>query len=105
VRRGELVALVWKHVDLVSGLLTIRRNLVRRNGTTILKDTKTHQMRALVGAATVPTWRLRSAPGKSGGRHGGDLQPVHCRRDRTKTPVEQGGTRGLGPSLPSRVQA
>jgi integrase len=46
-RRGELVALAWEHVDLVSGLLTIRRNLVRRNGTTILKDTKTHQMRVI----------------------------------------------------------
>ncbi len=46
-RRGELGALAWEHVDLVSGLLTIRHNLVRRNGTTILKDTKTHQMRVI----------------------------------------------------------
>ncbi|MDQ3763525.1 MAG: site-specific integrase [Actinomycetota bacterium] len=46
-RRGELVALAWEHVDLVSGLLTIRRSLVRRNGKTILKDTKTHQMRVI----------------------------------------------------------
>ncbi len=28
-------------------MLTIRRNLVRRNGKTILKDTKTHQMRVI----------------------------------------------------------
>jgi integrase len=46
-RRGELVGLAWEHADLVSGLLTIRRSLVRRNGTTILKDTKTHQMRVI----------------------------------------------------------
>lgn len=46
-RHGELVALAWEHLDLVSGLLTIRRNLVRRNSTTILKDTKTHQMRVI----------------------------------------------------------
>jgi integrase len=46
-RRGELVALAWEHVDLISGLLTIRRNLVRRNGRTVLKDTKTHQMRVI----------------------------------------------------------
>ncbi|MBV8542396.1 MAG: hypothetical protein JO115_24410 [Pseudonocardiales bacterium] len=45
-RRGELVGLAWEHVDLVSGLLTIRRSLVRRNGKTILKDTKT-QMRVI----------------------------------------------------------
>jgi integrase len=46
-RRGELVGLAWEHADLVSGSLTIRRSLVRRNGTTILKDTKTHQMRVI----------------------------------------------------------
>ncbi|MGQ0777252.1 MAG: hypothetical protein ACT4NY_23030 [Pseudonocardiales bacterium] len=44
-RRGELVGLAWEHLDLGSSLLTIRRSLVRRNGKTILKDTKTHQMR------------------------------------------------------------
>ena len=46
-RRGELCALTWEHVDLISGLLTIRRNLVRRNGETLVKDTKTHQMRII----------------------------------------------------------
>jgi integrase len=46
-RRGELVGLAWEHADLISGLLTIRRSLVRRNCTTILKDTKTHQMRVI----------------------------------------------------------
>lgn len=45
VRRGELLGLAWEHLDLTSGLLTIRRNLVRQNGKTITKDTKTHQMR------------------------------------------------------------
>lgn len=46
-RRGELVGLAWEHLDLISSLLTIRRSLVRRNGKTILKDTKTHQMRVI----------------------------------------------------------
>ena len=46
-RRGELVGLAWEHVDLVSGLLTIRRSLVRHSGKTILKHTKTHQMRMI----------------------------------------------------------
>ncbi|MGH3533502.1 MAG: tyrosine-type recombinase/integrase [Pseudonocardiaceae bacterium] len=44
-RRGELLGLAWAHLDLSAGLLTIRRNLVRQNGKTVLKDTKTHQMR------------------------------------------------------------
>ncbi|MGH3935750.1 MAG: tyrosine-type recombinase/integrase, partial [Pseudonocardiaceae bacterium] len=46
-RRGELVGLAWEHVDLVSGLLTIRRSLRHRDGKTIIKDTKTHQMRVI----------------------------------------------------------
>jgi integrase len=44
-RRGELLALIWDDVDLVAGTLTIRRGLVRHNGKTFVKDTKTHQMR------------------------------------------------------------
>lgn len=44
-RRGELLGLAWEHIDLSAGLLTIRRNLVRQNGKTIIRDTKTHQMR------------------------------------------------------------
>jgi integrase len=44
-RRGEMLGLAWEHVDLTAGLLTIRRNLVREGGKTIIKDTKTHQMR------------------------------------------------------------
>lgn len=40
-----MLGLAWEHLDLTSGLLTIRRNLVRQNGKTITKDTKTHQMR------------------------------------------------------------
>lgn len=44
-RRGELLGLAWEHIDLPAGLLTIRRNLVRQKGKTVIKDTKTHQMR------------------------------------------------------------
>jgi integrase len=44
-RRGELLGLAWEHLDLSAALLTIRRNLVRQNGQTVVKDTKTHQMR------------------------------------------------------------
>jgi integrase len=44
-RRGELLGLAWEHLDLSAALLTIRRNLVRQNGQTVIKATKTHQMR------------------------------------------------------------
>jgi integrase len=46
-RRGELLGLAWEHLDLPTGLLTIRRNLVRQNGQIVLKETKTHQMRVV----------------------------------------------------------
>ncbi len=42
-RRGELLGLAWEHLDLSAGLLTIRRNLVRQNGMTVIKDTKTRR--------------------------------------------------------------
>ncbi len=52
-RRGELLALRWDDVDLIAGVLTIRRSLTERNGQTVTKDTKTHQMRRiLLGTAT-----------------------------------------------------
>lgn len=45
MRDAELLGLTWAHFDLSAGLLTIRRNLVRQNGMTVIKDTKTHRMR------------------------------------------------------------
>jgi len=47
LRRAELLALRWHHVDLTAGMLTIRRNYVRSRGRAIEKDTKTHQMRRI----------------------------------------------------------
>lgn len=46
-RRGELLALVWDDLELVTDVLTIRRNMISHNGQTIVKDTKTHQMRRI----------------------------------------------------------
>jgi integrase len=46
-RRGELIALQWNDLDLASATLNIRRGLVRRDGQTIIRDTKTHQMRRI----------------------------------------------------------
>ncbi|MGH3864697.1 MAG: tyrosine-type recombinase/integrase [Pseudonocardiaceae bacterium] len=44
-RRGELCALRWKHVDLVNGMLTLRRSIAQNGTATEEKDTKTHQRR------------------------------------------------------------
>jgi integrase len=46
-RRGELLALRWRHVDLENGVLTILHNYVRAGGEGYDKDTKSHQMRRL----------------------------------------------------------
>jgi integrase len=46
-RRGELLALTWEDVDLVGSVLTIRHGLVAHDGQTIVKQTKTHQVRRL----------------------------------------------------------
>lgn len=47
LRRAELLALRWQHVDLESGTLFVRRNHVRVTGRNIEKDTKTHRARRL----------------------------------------------------------
>lgn len=44
-RRGELCALRWKHVDLTTGLLTLRRAIAQDGVKVEEKDTKTHQRR------------------------------------------------------------
>lgn len=44
-RRGELCALGWEHVDLVNGVLTLRRSIAQNGAETEEKDTKTHQRR------------------------------------------------------------
>ncbi|HSV65731.1 MAG TPA: hypothetical protein VLJ59_07475 [Mycobacteriales bacterium] len=54
--RGELLALRWHDddVDLVGGMLEVRRNYVWLAGRGIEKDTKTHQMRRIaLDTATV----------------------------------------------------
>ncbi|MCY7341406.1 MAG: site-specific integrase [Pseudonocardia sp.] len=58
LRRAELLALRWSDVDLDGGMLTVRRNYVRVNRTSIEKDTKTHQMRRLaLDPATIEVLR------------------------------------------------
>jgi integrase len=58
VRRGELLALRWRDVDLDAGTVEIRRAYFARKGQKIEKDTKTHQMRrAALDDATVEVVR------------------------------------------------
>jgi integrase len=52
MRRGELLALRWSHVDLAAGVLCISRNYIRVPGHSIDKDTKTHQVRRIALDAT-----------------------------------------------------
>jgi integrase len=47
MRRGEVAALTWGDVDLDEGMVTIRRNFIKRNRIEQIKATKTHQMRRL----------------------------------------------------------
>ena len=47
MRRAEVLALRWAHVDLLSGMMTVRRNYMRSRGRATDKDTKTHQMRRI----------------------------------------------------------
>lgn len=47
MRRGEVLALRWRHVHFERQLLEIHRNYVQRQGRKIEKDTKTHQMRRI----------------------------------------------------------
>jgi integrase len=47
MRRAELLALRWRDVDLLAGVLDIRRGYVWVRGRGVQKDTKTHQMRRI----------------------------------------------------------
>ena len=47
MRRSELAALRWRHVDLERGILELRAGYVVVGGVGVHKDTKTHQMRRI----------------------------------------------------------
>jgi integrase len=47
MRRSELAALRWRHVDLQRGVLELRAGYVVVGGIGVHKDTKTHQMRRI----------------------------------------------------------
>lgn len=47
LRRGELCAIRWSHLDLERGTVTISRSIANYDGVLVEKDTKTHQKRRL----------------------------------------------------------
>lgn len=47
MRRGEVCALKWEHVDFDAGVITIRSSIAQRGRKAWEKDTKTHQQRRI----------------------------------------------------------
>lgn len=47
MRRGEVCALRWAHIDLDTATVEVRSAYVLRRGVGRMKDTKTHQMRRI----------------------------------------------------------
>ncbi len=90
-RRGELVALRWSDVDLVSGVVHIRRSLFGSRDGLVEKDTKTHQARLVALDATTvdlltehrrvrPSWP-RTAPWSTPPRRCGTAGSPQRRHD------------------------
>lgn len=61
-RRGEMVALRWRNVDLERGTLSVERGIVTVKGELIEQSTKTHQSRRVtLDSSTVATLREHKA--------------------------------------------
>lgn len=64
-RRGELVALTWKDIDLERGIITISKSAYAYKGQTGVKDTKTHKSRVVkiptVCINLLEEWRIEQA--------------------------------------------
>lgn len=61
-RRGELAGLRWTDIDAATGGLLIERSVAQIGGTTVVKDTKTHQARRIaLDGATVKLLELQRA--------------------------------------------
>lgn len=59
MRRGEIAALDWPHVDLDAATLTVVRSLEQTKGTLTFKTTKTAKGRRLIALQTVAVDALR----------------------------------------------
>jgi integrase len=47
LRRGELCAIRWRHVNLLDGVLSLEKSISQRGSRTWEKETKTHQQRRI----------------------------------------------------------
>ncbi len=79
-RRGELLALRWRDVDLVAGTVTIRASLSDAKSGVVEKGTKTDRVRvvALAVTAVEALRRQRVLQGQDHLALGGELQPNGC---------------------------
>ena len=80
MRRSELAALRWRHVDLDRAVIELRSGYVVVSGTGVHKDTKTHQMRRItLDPETVALLMLPAERAAADGPYLG-LDPVHLAR-------------------------
>lgn len=78
LRRGELLALRWHHVDFQTGCLTVEENLVTVNNQTITKAPKTQSGRREI---QIPGTLLRLLKDTKAERHAGQSDYIVCQED------------------------
>ena len=78
LRRGELLALRWHHVDFQTGCLTVEENLVTVNNQTITKAPKTQSGRREI---QIPGTLLRLLKDTKAERHAGQNDYIVCQED------------------------
>ena len=78
LRRGELLALRWHHVDFQTGCLTVEENLVTVNNQTITKAPKTQSGRREI---QIPGTLLRLLKNTKAERHAGQNDYIVCQED------------------------
>ena len=78
LRRGELLALRWHHVNFQTGCLTVEENLVTVNNQTITKAPKTQSGRREI---QIPGTLLRLLKDTKAERHAGQNDYIVCQED------------------------
>lgn len=78
LRRGELLALRWHHVNFQTGCLTVEENLVTVNNQTITKAPKTQSGRREI---QIPGTLLRLLKNTKAERHAGQNDYIVCQED------------------------
>lgn len=78
LRRGELLALKWHHIDFDNGYLTVEENLVTVDNRRITKAPKTKSGRRSI---QIPSTLLDLLRDTKNNRHAGDNDYVICQKD------------------------